>query len=185
MVTFPALLLPVAVTTGAVFVTSSVLWTVLPHHRRDFGKLPEEERLMDLLRTAPVGMFTFPFAEGPGAMRDPAFLERVRAGPVGNVHLVRPESRASMSGNLVHHLVHTLLLYAAVAYLARLGLPSESSALEVLRFVGVAAFVGHAGQLAANSIFWGFTWSHTWKSMLDALVYATVAGATFAWLWPG
>jgi len=34
------------------------------------------------------------------------------------------------------------------------------------------------------SIWFGYQWSMTAKYLLDALIYALVVAATFAWLWP-
>jgi hypothetical protein len=46
------------------------------------------------------------------------------------------------------------------------------------------AFIGFAGGLWQNSIWWNRKWSTTVKSTVDGLVYALLTGGTFGWLWP-
>ena len=64
MVSLSALWLPVLLSTAVLFVAASVIWMVLPFHKKDWAALPDEEGFMEAMRQAglPPGTFTFPFA---------------------------------------------------------------------------------------------------------------------------
>ena len=49
MVSLGSLWLPILLSAVAVFVASSVVWMLLPHHRDDFAGLPDEEAVRDAL----------------------------------------------------------------------------------------------------------------------------------------
>jgi len=44
--------LPILLSAVIVFVASSILHMVLPYHKSDYRKLPEEDRVLDALRAA-------------------------------------------------------------------------------------------------------------------------------------
>jgi hypothetical protein len=54
MVPITALWLPILLSAVIVFVASSILHMVLPYHKSDYRKLPEEDKVMDALRAAGV-----------------------------------------------------------------------------------------------------------------------------------
>jgi hypothetical protein len=43
MVTIGALWLPILLSSIVVWVASALFWMVMPHHKSDFGKLPDED----------------------------------------------------------------------------------------------------------------------------------------------
>ena len=43
MVSIGALWLPILLSGIAVWVVSALIWMVMPHHRSDYGKLPDED----------------------------------------------------------------------------------------------------------------------------------------------
>src|SRR5882724_9581192 len=63
MVSLTALWLPILLSAIIVFVASSILHMVLPYHRSDYQRLPDEDRLLSAMRAAGVkrGMYHFPF----------------------------------------------------------------------------------------------------------------------------
>ena len=50
MVHVPSLWLPILLAAGLAFVGSSVIHMFLGYHRKDFGKAPDEDEVMDALR---------------------------------------------------------------------------------------------------------------------------------------
>ncbi|MEP7183947.1 MAG: hypothetical protein ABI886_17350 [Betaproteobacteria bacterium] len=49
---------------------------------------------------------------------------------------------------------------------------------------GVAAFVGYAGALWPQSIWYRRPWGTTIRTTIDGLVYALLTAGVFGWLWP-
>ena len=64
MVTLDALWLPILVSTVLVFVASSLVWMVLPHHRSDVKGLADEAAVMEALghQALAPGLYNFPHA---------------------------------------------------------------------------------------------------------------------------
>ena len=52
MVPLTALWLPILISAVLVFIASSIMHTVLPYHRGDYRQLPDEDKLLALLRGA-------------------------------------------------------------------------------------------------------------------------------------
>jgi hypothetical protein len=85
MVGIFSLWLPILLAGVAVFIASSVVHMLLPHHRKDFKILPDEDGVMDALRRfdLPAGDYLTPCSHaGMDAMKDPAFQAKAEAGPL-------------------------------------------------------------------------------------------------------
>src|SRR5262245_57001651 len=98
MVTVMSLWLPIVLSAVVVFVASAIAHMVLPYHRSDFRKLPDEAGVISALRKSSLapGDYLFPKPDGPKAMKDPAFLETWKAGPVGRMTIMKPSGAPSM-----------------------------------------------------------------------------------------
>ena len=83
MVSIPSLWLPILLSAVAVFVASSVIHMFLGYHKADYGRVPAEDDLMGALRKfeLPPGDYMLPCPGSAAAMKDPAFLEKLKAGP--------------------------------------------------------------------------------------------------------
>jgi hypothetical protein len=84
MVPLAALWLPILLSAIIVFVASSIMHMVLPYHKSDYRQLPEEDKLLAILRGAGLtrGLYVFPFCTHKD-MKSPAILEKYKQGPVG------------------------------------------------------------------------------------------------------
>src|SRR4030088_1422964 len=85
MVPITALWLPILLSAVIVFVASSILHMVLPFHKSDYRKLPEEDKVMDALRAVgvtPGRTYHFPFCTHK-EMKSPEAVEKVKRGPIG------------------------------------------------------------------------------------------------------
>src|SRR5207253_2158262 len=84
MVALLSLWMPILLSAVAVFVASFVLHMLIPFHRSDYRKLPAEDEAMEALRrlNIPPGDYMVPRPGSPAALKDPAFLEKYKAGPV-------------------------------------------------------------------------------------------------------
>ncbi len=180
-----SLWLPTLLSAIVVFMAGFVLHMVLPHHHTDFAKIGDEERFSVELRThgLSIGQYAFPFAASPIDLKDPAYQERVLEGPVGTVTIWPNEVQPSTS-QLAKHFVHVFLITLFAAYLCGAVLPEGTSYLKVFQIAGTSAFLGYAGSLMGESIWYHRTWSMTWKYVLDAVVYACLTAGIFGWLWP-
>src|SRR5437667_2940354 len=94
--------LPILLSSVIVFVVSSIIHTVLPWHKGDYLKVPNEDKVMDALRplAIPPGDYMMPRPSSGKDMRSPEFTEKMNKGPV-MVFTVMPNGPVSMGQNLV------------------------------------------------------------------------------------
>jgi hypothetical protein len=186
MVPIMSLWIPILLSAVIVFVVSSIIHMLLPYHRKDFGKVPSEDRVMDALRpfNIPPGEYVLPNAGSPEAMKSPEFIEKANRGPVAFIN-IQPNGIPGMGKSLVQWFVYCAAVSFFAAYIAGRALEPGVQYLSVFRFVGATAFIGYAVALWQNSIWYRRPWSTTLKSTFDGLVYALFTAGTFGWLWPG
>ena len=183
MVPVMSLWVPILVSAVVVFLASWILHMLLPYHRSDFGKVPQEEKYMEALRglAIPPGNYMSPHSGSPAAMKDPAFIEKMERGPVTVLTVM---SKPSMGASLFQWFVYCVVVSVIAAYIAGRAVAPGSEYLEVFRFAGCTAFVGYALALWQNSIWYKIAWSTTLKSNVDGLIYGLLTGGVFGWLWP-
>jgi hypothetical protein len=186
MVPLLSLWLPILLSAILVFVVSSIVHMVLPHHRNDFRRVPDEDAALAALRglRLPPADYALPYAATPSDMKDPAYTAKVEEGPVALI-TVMPAGPPNMAKSLAWWFVLTLVVSLFAAYLASRALPPGADFAAVLRFAGATAFAGYALGLWQQSIWYGRPWTTSLKSTLDGLAYALVTGAVMGWLWPG
>jgi hypothetical protein len=180
-----ALWLPILLSSVIVFVASSLIHMVLPWHKSDYPKLPNEDQVMNALRPfgIPPGDYVMPRPAGQQGMRSPEFIEKMKKGPVVMM-TVLPNGPTGMAKNLTQWFVFCLVIGVFAAYVSGRALPPGSPYLAVFRFAGVAAFLGYAGALWPMSIWFRRAWMTTIKATIDGLIYALLTAGTFGWLWP-
>jgi hypothetical protein len=186
MVPLPALWLPIVLSAVAVFLLSFVIHMVLPVHRGDLNKIPNEDAVLDFLRAAnlPAGDYAAPHVGSPAGMKDPAFIERVRRGPLLLMNIA-PGSGVSMGKQLTQWFIYVLIVSLFAGYIAGRAHGPGSGDANVFRFASTTAWLAYAMALPQFSIWWRRSWSTTLKTMfIDALVYALATGAVFCLLWP-
>ena len=185
MVGLAALWLPILLSSALVFVLSSVIHTVLPWHKSDYPKLPNEDRVMDALRplAIPPGDYMMPRPSSRQEMRSPQFVEKFKKGPVV-MFTVFPGGSMSMGKNLVMWFLYSVVVGCFAAYVAGRALPAGAAYLQVFRFAGVTAFVAYSVALWQMSIWYHRSWVTTIKATVDGLIYALLTAGTFGWLWP-
>ncbi len=181
MVELSSLWLAILVSAVFVFVASSVIHMILPLHRGDYVKLPEEDRVMDLLReTAPAGQYMYPCAGSMKEMGTPEMQAKLNRGPIGTI-IVR-SGGFSMGKSLLWWFLFCIVVSLGTAYVASIVLPAGDD--RVFRITATVAILAYACSSVNDSIWKGVRWSTTWKFVFDGLVYGLVTGATLAWLWP-
>jgi hypothetical protein len=180
-----ALWLPILLSAVIVFLVSSVIHMASPWHKSDYPKMPNEDKVRDALRplAIPPGDYMVPRPSSTEEMRSPAFLEKVKQGPV-MVVTVMPNAPVAMGRNLTLWFLYSAVVGVFAAYVAGRALPPGAPYLHVFRFVGATAFVGYAVALWQMSIWYQRAWSTTFKATVDGLIYALLTAGTFGWLWP-
>lgn len=180
-----ALWLPILLSSVIVFVASSVIHMVLPWHKSDYPKVPNEDQVMNALRPfgIPPGDYVMPRPASQQDMRSPEFIEKMKKGPVVMM-TVLPNGPTGMGKNLTQWFLFSLVIGVFAAYVAGRALPAGAPYLAVFRFAGVAAFLGYAGALWPMSIWLRRAWMTTIKGTIDGLIYALLTAGTFGWLWP-
>ncbi len=185
MVELTALWLPIVLSAVVIFVASSIMHMVLPYHRSDYSKLPNEDSILAALRKEGVvpGNYDFPHCTGPKEMNSPEIMEKFKRGPVGLINIV-PNGPPAMGKILSQWFAYGLAISFVVAYLTGRTLAPGTAYLAVFRVAGTAAFLGYAGAVATDSIWKGQSWSTTFKFIFDGLVFGALTGGVFGWLWP-
>jgi len=184
MVPLTALWLPILLSAVIVFIASSIMHMFLPYHRSDYQRLPEEDKVLGMLRPIGLkrGLYVFPFCTHK-EMNTPAAIEKYNQGPVGMLTMF-PSGPPVMPKFLGMWFVYCLLIGFFVAYLTGRTVAPGTPYLAVFRVAGTAAFLAYGVGHLSNSIWAGQPWSVTMKHVLDGLVFGLLTAGTFGWLWP-
>ncbi len=183
MTPLASLWLPILLSAVAVFIVSSIVHMVLPHHRNDFARLPAEDDAMRALGQTTPGTYMFPFAGSMTAMKDPAWVEKRTRGPAG-ILTIMPPGMPAMSKNLVQWFIYSIVVSLFAAYIASRAQAPGAASGAVLRFTAATAFFCYGVGMAHESVWFSRRWSVTFKYWFDALLYAFATGFVFVWLWP-
>ena len=83
MVPVMSLLVPILVSAVIVFIASSVIHMVLPFHKNDIKRLPQEDEALEAIRRLklPPGDYGSPLPASVADMKSPAFIEKRTRGP--------------------------------------------------------------------------------------------------------
>jgi hypothetical protein len=185
MVPLMSLAVPIVLSAVIVFIASSVIHMVASYHKTDFRAVPKADDVQAALRPfgIPPGDYCLPRPGSMAAMKDPAFQEKQKKGPV-LIMTVLPNGPGNMGKSLGLWFVYSMVVSFFSAYIAGHAVGTGASYLAVFRFVGSTAFMGYSFALLQFSIWYGRNWGTTFKSMFDGLIYALLTAGTFGWLWP-
>lgn len=185
MVPITLLLLPILLAAVFVFLASFVIHMMLPYHRTDFERLPDEEQVAAALRpmAIPPGEYLMPFAGSPAAMNDQEWVERRKTGPVVAMTVFTP-GLPTMGTQLVQWFLYCVLVGILAAYVTGRALGPGAPGTEVFRFAGTVSFIAYTVASWQSSIWYRRSWSTNLKNTFDGLVYGILTGAAFSWLWP-
>ena len=180
-----SLWLPILLSAVFAFLASSVIHMMLKYHASDFSGLPKEDEVMDALRkfNIPPGEYVIPRAGSMEAMKSPGYIEKTKKGPVAFM-TVMESGVQGMGKSLALWFVYCVVVGILTAYITGRTMGPGSDYLKVFQIAGATAFCGYSLALLQNSIWYKRKWSSTAKSMFDGLIYASLTGGTFGWLWP-
>jgi hypothetical protein len=147
--------------------------------------MSNETAVMDALRplAIPPGDYFVPRAGSMAEMRSPEFAERTKRGPVV-LMTVMPNGIRPMGPIFVQWFLYLLVVSALAAHVVSRGLHPQARQAFVFHETALVSFAGYALALWQLSIWYRRAWSITIKSTVDAVVYAAITGAIFAWWWP-
>lgn len=185
MVHLHMLWLPIVVSSVIVFFLSFLFHTVLPIHKNDFVKLPDEDKVMDALRPLriPPGDYMMPRPSSMAAMKSPEFAKKRNDGPVG-IMTIMPNGAYGMGKSLGLWFVYLLVVGVFTAYVCSRAVEPGAHYLRVFRFAGVTAFACYGMATWQQSIWYQRKLSATLANNFDALIYALFTAGVFGWLWP-
>lgn len=184
-VPLPDLWLPILIATVLVWIASALMWTVMPHHKKDFKSIPDEDKVLEAMRSAGVkpGSYFFPFSEDRGEMASPEMKAKMEEGPMGTMIVMQPGAFA-MAKPMILQAIYILLATVLVAYIGAVTMAPGTSYLTVFRVIATAAILAYAGAHAPRSIWFGRPWGNTFKELFDGLVYGLLTAGVFGSMWP-
>jgi len=184
MTVLMSLWLPILLAAVVVFAASSIMHMLLPYHKGDYKKLPEEEKALAVLRSGGLapGQYIFPYSTEK-ERNSPEAKEKFKQGPVGMM-FVRASGEIQMGKFLGMWFGFLLIVGIFVAYLTGHTVEPGANYLQVFRVAGTAAFLAYGLGNLSNGIWKGQPWSVTIKEVLDGLVYGLLTAGVFGWLWP-
>ncbi len=180
------LMLPIFLSSVFVFIMSSIIHMALPWHKSDYGKVPEEDRAMDALRplNIPPGDYMMPRPSSMADMKSPEYQEKRTKGPVVMMTVYPSGGMKGIGKNLFGWFVFCIVVSLCSAYIAGRTLSAGAESGQIMRLVGISAFMGYTLAIWPFVIWYRRSIVTTIKSTIDGLVYALITAYTFCWLWP-
>ncbi len=184
MVQLADLLLPLIITSVCVFFASSIMWMVLPHHKKDIQFLKDKEagyiKTLNELDIKP-GLYMYPGCEMKDLKTDEG-KARYEAGPWGvmTVYPGKPNFPLNLAKTFITYTIITFM----VGYIAGLSLPHGADYMHVFRVVGTTAILGHCMGALVGDFFMGKPTRFIVTSFFDGFVYAMITAGILASMWP-
>jgi hypothetical protein len=185
MVGLSALWVPIVVSAVFVLIALLILHMMPGWHKRDMTALPGEDKVMETLRGLNVqpGDYRFPYGITVAEMEAPAFVQKMKSGPVG-IMSIQPNGEINMGKLLGQWFVYSLVIAVIVAYVTGRTRAQGAPYLEVFRVSGTVTFCCYSVAHWQNWIWWGKSTRFTLTNTIDGLIYALLTAGAFGWLWP-
>jgi hypothetical protein len=176
--------LPILLSAVIVWIISAVVWMALPHHKRDFIALPDEDSFMDAVRKSGIkpGNYIFPDFRDSKAMKSEKMQKALSEGPVG--HLSVWQTPLTMGSKMVATFVVYLVVSTLIAYLTRVALPGAAPFAKVFQVAATAGILAYCFAFIPNAVWFGSYKRTIAANIVDGIVYGLITGAIFAWRWP-
>ena len=177
--------LPILVSAVIVFIASSLVWMVLPHHKKDVKTLPDEKALTDHLQQLriPPGMYMWPCCGSKEDMKSEEFKAQFDAGPWGSLSILG--SKPNFGRNLVLIFIFYLVVSVFVAYITSLARGPGETFLHVFRVAGAVGVLAYCAGSIPGAIFFGKPGRFVLTELIDGIVYGLLTGVIFGLFWPG
>lgn len=178
-----SLWLPILVTTVVLFLASFLAWVVLPHHKPDYRRWPDEDALLQFMREsgAAPGEYLFPLIDQKDLREDWA-VRRYEEGPWGMV-TVWP-ARPNMGANMIKTVLFFLVVTVLIAWLGQAALPPGAAFGQVFPFIGVTGILAHTAGGVCREIWFTRPLRAKIMDAIDGIAFGLLTGLVFALLWP-
>lgn len=176
--------LPILLSAAIVWIVSAVVWMALPHHKRDFIRLPDEDGFMEYIRKSGIkpGNYEFPDCHSSGAMKSEKVQKSWEEGPVGHISVWK--TPLTMGDKMITTFLVYLVVSTLIAYLTRVAIPGSASFGRVFQVAATAGVLAYCFSSIPNAIWWGSYKRTIVANVIDGIAYGLVTGAIFAWRWP-
>ena len=155
-------------------------------HRSDYPPLPDEARFRQAVgpMAIPPGDYMVPRGAGMEAMKDEAFLAKLREGPRMILTVMPNTADVGFGRALALWFVYLLVASLFAAYVTSRALPPGADYLRVFQIAGATSFMALGIGQWQNTIWYQRAPSLAFKDTIDALLYALAMAGVFGWLWP-
>ncbi|HYE61335.1 MAG TPA: hypothetical protein VD997_05010 [Phycisphaerales bacterium] len=176
-----SLWLPIVASAAGVWITSAVAWMAIGHHQKDTIGLPNEDALLEHLRSIPPGSYSFPHPGDRKNCNTPEFKAKWEKGPSGTLNVWGP---FSMGKNMVLTLLVYLVISFLIAYVATLAIQPGHTRMDVFRIIGTIGVLAYTFSRLPNDIWFKTSNRAIVTNLIDGIAFGLVTGAIFAALWP-
>ncbi len=179
-----SLWLPILVSPAAVWIAGAVVWMALPHHKNDFGKLPDEEGFRGYITSAgiPPGNYGFPEFCSHAEANSPEGRKKMESGPMGTLSVWGP---MSMGRNMLLTFLVNLAVSVLIGYVGAAAIPPGASFGHVMQVLGTVGVLAYSFAFLPNGIWFQHSPRAMAMCVIDGIAYGLITGAVFAALWPG
>jgi len=185
MVTLAALWVPILVSAVLATFAGFLVWMLLPHHRTDWRRLPDEGAVWDVLarqKPAPA-QYMLPYMMDPKDRGNEELLGKLETGPVALITIGKP-GRPAMGRNVGLQFVYHLVVSFVIAYLASRTLAPGTDYLQVFRVVGTVGVLAYTAALVPHAIWFSRPWGVLGKEIVDGIFIALLTAGSFGAFWP-
>lgn len=183
LVSLADLWLPILLAGVAVFFLSFLAWTVSPHHKPEYRKLPNEGDFLDAVRrlSIPAGGYMFPYCDA-AMMKTEEGKQLMRAGPWGRMRVYGKQP--GIGGSLLGSFVMCVVVSALVALVGSMTMPRGESFEQVFKVLGLVSVLAYTVAFVPHIIWFERSWRVFFTNLIDGVAYGVATGLLFAWLWP-
>ncbi len=185
MITISSLWLAILLAAALSWIMSAIVWMVMPHHKTDFAKFPDEDAVRAAMgpQNIPPGQYNIPHMTDWDECKTDEGKAKFDDGPVGYMTVV-PSRLPAMGGMMVQQFVFFLAVSFVVAYVCSRTLAPGTEYLKVFQVAGTVAWLAYGFGTIPEGIWFGRPWPNVLKTLFDAFLYALLTAGVFGWLWP-
>ncbi len=176
-----ALWQPILLASILVFVVSAVVWMVMPWHKTDFNKLPNEDAAREALKDVAPGHYIMPYAMDPEEFKKESVQQKFIDGPIAYFN-VQPSGMPQMGPRMFKIFLFYVFVSALTAYVVYYHGDADAQYLDTFQLAGTVSWAAYGLAHVQDSIWFAKPWSITLKNIFDAFIYALVTAGAFAWL---
>lgn len=179
--------IPILVCAVALFICSFLVWAILPHHRNDWSKLPDEDGFRNHIKSinVPPGVYMFPKLDGKEC-KTPEGQAKWKSGPSGELRIWPGET--SMGKNMALTFCVFLVASLLTAYVGWHVMGRDpvhyASFEDRFQVVGTIGILTYCFSSLPNMIWFKAGKRAIVNGIADGLLYGIVTGAVYSWLWP-